>query len=142
MNKKTVTILSVLIILAFIGYMIIDFVKPVGSADAEAITPQSQNIDDAWKISSEFKVNEGSLKAVSVTPSGKIYLGGDSFVSCYDNSMKLIWNVKAPSTVTSLSNWGDSIFASTSEQILVMNADGRILNEWGPFEDSCMITSV
>ena len=142
MNKKTVTILSVLIILAFIAYMIIDFVKPAGSADAEATIPQGQNIDDAWKISNEFKVNEGSLKAVAVTHSGKVYLGGDSFVSCYDNSMKLVWNVKAPAPVTSLSYWGDTIFASTSEQILVMNTIGKILNEWGPFEDSCIITSV
>ena len=142
MNKKAVTIVSVLIILAFIGYVIIDFVKPPASANDEATVPQGKVIDDAWKITGEFKVNEGLLKAVSVAPSGKVYLGGDSFVSCYDNSMKLIWNVKAPSPVTSLSNWGDSIFASTSEQILVMNADGRILNEWGPFEDSCMITSV
>ena len=142
MNKKTVAILSVLIILAFIGYMIIDFVKPSGSVVDEAIIPQNQNIDDAWKISSEFKVNEGALKTVSVTPAGKVYLGGDSFVSSYDNSMKLIWKVKAPSPVTSLSNWGDTIFASTSEQILVMNTNGKILNEWGPFEDSCMITSV
>jgi hypothetical protein len=122
--------------------MIIDFVKPSGSVVDEAIIPQNQNIDDAWKISSEFKVNEGALKTVSVTPAGKVYLGGDSFVSSYDNSMKLIWKVKAPSPVTSLSNWGDTIFASTSEQILVMNTNGKILNEWGPFEDSCMITSV
>jgi hypothetical protein len=142
MNKKTVTILAVLIILAFIVYMIIDFAKPAGSVDDEAIIPSGQNIDDAWKISSEFKVNEGSLKAVSVTPAGKVYLGGDSFVSCYDNSMKLIWSVKSPSPVTSLSNWGDTVFASTSEQILVMNTNGRILCEWGPFEDNCLITSV
>jgi hypothetical protein len=142
MNKKTITILSVLIILAFIGYMIIDFVKPAGSVNDESIIQQGHKIDDAWKISSEFKVNEGALKTVSVTPAGKVYLGGDSFVSCYDNSMKLIWKVQAPSPVTSLSNWGDTIFASTSEQILVMNTNGKILSEWGPFEDSCMITSV
>jgi hypothetical protein len=142
MNKKTVTILSILIILAFIGYMIIDFVKPASSVDAEVLIPQGQNIDDAWKISNEFKVNEGALKAVSVTPAGRVSLGGDSFVSCYDNSMKLNWKVKAPSPVTSLSSWGDTIFASTSEQVLVMSTDGKILNEWGPFEDSCMITSV
>jgi hypothetical protein len=142
MNKKTVTIMSVLIILAFIGYMIIDFVKPAVSVNDEAINPQGQVIEDAWKISGEFKVNEGILKAVSVSPTGKVYLGGDSFVSSYNNSMKLIWTVKAPSPVTSLSNWGDSIFASTSEQILVMSTDGKMLNEWGPFEDSSMITSV
>lgn len=142
MNKKTVTILSVLIILAFIVYMIIDFVKPAGSANDETIVPQGQNLDDAWKISNEFKVNEGSLKAVSVAPSGNIYIGGDSFVSCYDKSLTLLWNAKASSPVTALSNWGDTLYASTAEQIIVMNSAGKILNEWGPFEDSCMITSV
>ena len=68
---------------------------------------------DAWKISNEFKVNEGSLKAVTVTRAGNIYLGGDSFVSCYDKDLKLMWNVKTPSAVTSLSNFGDTIYAST-----------------------------
>jgi hypothetical protein len=122
--------------------MIIDFVKPAGSDNSETAIVQGQDIQDAWKISNEFKVNEGSLKTVSVSSSGKVYLGGESFVSCYDNSMKLLWNVKSPSPITSLSNWGDTLFASTSEQILVMNMAGKILNEWGPFEDSCMITSV
>ena len=142
MNKKIVTILSVLIVLVFIGYIIYDSTRPAGSAKNEDQNSQIQQIPDAWKISNEFKVNEGLLKAVSVSPAGRIYLGGDSFVSCYDNSMKLIWNIKAPSPITSISNWGDTIFASTSEQVLVMNANGKILNEWGPFEDSCMITSV
>ncbi len=142
MNKKAVTILSVLIILVFIGFMIFDSVKPASSVKNETQNSPIQEIQDAWKISNEFKVNEGLLKAVTVTPSGKVYLGGDSFVSCYDKDLKLIWNVKTPSPVTSLSNFGDTIFASTIEQILVVNTAGKILNEWGPFEDSCIITSV
>jgi hypothetical protein len=141
MSKKTITILSVLVILAFIGYMIIDFVKPAESAKSEKVISDGEDIADAWKISGEIKVNEGSLKAVTVAPSGNIFIGGDSFVSCYSNTMQLLWNVKTPS-VTSLSCWGDTLFASTSDQILVLNSKGTILNEWGPFEDSCMITSV
>ena len=142
MNKKVVTILSVLIILVFIGYMIFDSVKPASSGKNETKTSEIQAIPDAWKISNEFKVNEGTLKAVTVGPAGKIYLGGDSFVSCYDKDLKLIWNLKTPSPVTSLSNFGDTVFASTMEQILIMSLDGKIKSEWGPFEDSSIITSV
>src|SRR5450631_1575566 len=141
MNKKTVTVLSVLIIVVFIAYIIYDVFKPsniINDPKANVIP----EIADAWKISNELKVNEGKLKAVTVLPSGVIYIGGDSFLSCYDKNLKLKWSVKTPSQVTSLSNYGDTIFASTVEQILVVDSSGAILNEWGPFEDSCIITSV
>lgn len=142
MNKKTLMILSVLIILAFIGYMIYDFVRPANSVKDEIKNSEIPAIPDEWKVVNEFRVPHDSLKAVSVTPAGTVYLGGYSFVSCYDKDLKLIWNVEMPSPVTSLSNSGDTVFASTMEQILIMNKDGKILNEWGPFEDSCIITSV
>jgi hypothetical protein len=142
MNKKALAFISVLIILFFIGYMIFDFIKPKSSGKNETKTQEIQAIPDAWKISNELKVNEGSLKAVTVTLAGKIYLGGNSFVSCYDKDLKLIWNLKTPSPVTSLSTFGDTIFASTIEQILILSQDGRIKSEWGPFEDSSIITSV
>ena len=130
MNKKLVTVLSVLVIIAFVAYIILDTAKPSLTADDESIKAEPNSIPDAWKISTEMKVTEGQLKAVAVEPSGKIFLGGDSFVSCYDKDMKLIWNIKTPSAVTSLSNCGDTVFASTNEQILVMNSAGRILNEY------------
>jgi hypothetical protein len=141
MNKKTVTVLSVLVIVVFIAYIVYDVFKPSGTInDPKAnVIPE---IADAWKISNELKVNEGTLKAVTVSPFGLIYVGGDSFLSCYDKELKLKWNVKTPASVTSLSNYGDTVYATTLQQILVMNRDGKILNEWGPFEDSSFITSV
>jgi hypothetical protein len=142
MNKKYVTFLSVLIILAFVGYIVFDFVRPADAIRNEIRNADSLQIADAWKITSELKVEEGSLKAVAVTPAGLVYLGGDSFVSCYDNELKLIWSVKTQSPVTALSSTGDTLFASTTEQILIMSPVGKIVNEWGPFEDSCLITSV
>ena len=142
MKKNLITILSVLVILAFMGYIVFDSIKPESSGKNETKNVEAKEIPDAWKISNEFKVNEGSLKAVTIGHSGKIYLGGDSFVSCYDKDLKLIWNLKTPSPVTSLSNFGDTVFASTMEQILIMSPEGRIKSEWGPFEDSSIITSV
>ena len=76
------------------------------------------------------------MKAVTVSPAGNIYLGGDSFVSCYDNDLKLFWNLKTPVSCYFTFKLGDTIFASTMEQILVISTDGKIMNEWGPFEDS------
>jgi hypothetical protein len=140
MNKKFISVLSVLVILVFIGYIVFD-VKSSGSEKVEINSSTKVDIPDAWAITTDFKVNEGKLEAVSVT-TGKIYLGGDSFVSCYDSDLKLSWTMKTPAPVTSLSNSGDSIFASTRSQILVINTTGKMLGEWGPFEDSSMITSV
>jgi hypothetical protein len=142
MNKKLLTIFSVVIILVFIGYIIFDTANPADSGNAEAKNAATPELPDAWKISNEFKVNEGSLEAVTVASSGLIYLGGDSFVSCYDKDLKLNWNVKSSSPVTALSTSGDTVFASTVNQILVMSSAGKILNEWGPYEDSSLITSI
>jgi len=142
MNKKVVTILSVTIILVFIGYIIFDSMKSGSSGQNETKNAEVKETSDAWKISNVFKVNEGTLKAVTIGPAGKIYLGGDSFVSCYDKDLKLMWNLKTPSPVTSLSIFGDTVFAATMEQILIMSPEGRMKSEWGPFEDSSIITSV
>ena len=141
MNKKLIPVLSVLVIVVFIGYIIFDVTKTTGSDKVEIKTAGKIDIPDAWTITTDYKVSEGTLEAVSASP-GKIYLGGDSFVSCYDSDLKLIWNLKTPAPVTSLSNSGDSIFASTRDQILVINSTGKMLGDWGPFEDSSMITSV
>src|ERR1035437_82011 len=102
MNRKLVTVLSVLVVIVFIGYIILDTAKPLGSAKDDSKKLETKEIPDAWKISTEFKVGGDSLKAVTVTLSGKIYVGGNSFVSCYDKDLNLKWNVKTHSAVTSL----------------------------------------
>lgn len=142
MNKKVVTVLSVLIILVFIGYIVFDTARPAAQTKNETSAQAAPEVPDAWKISNEIKPGGDSLKAVTVTITGKIYVGGNSFVSCYDKDLNLQWNVKTPAAVTALSNFGDSVFVSTRTQILVMNPGGKILNEWGPFEDGSLITSV
>jgi hypothetical protein len=141
MDKKLVTVLSVLVIVVFIGYMILDVSRPEGPAPAEGINFNSE-IEDAWMISREMVISEGTLNAVAASSTGRIYLGGDSFVSCYDTDLNMLWNTKTDSVITSISVSGDSIFASTMEHILILSQDGKILNEWGPFEEGSMITSI
>jgi DNA-binding beta-propeller fold protein YncE len=142
MNRKVVTVLSVLIILVFIGYIVFDTARPEAQNKNVTSGPVTPEIPDAWKISRELKVSQGSLKAVTVSLKGNVYLGGESFVASYDKDLNPVWSMKTPSAITSLSNYGDTIFASTDEQVLVINMKGKLLNEWGPYGDSCMITSV
>jgi len=142
MNKKTTAFISVLIIVVFIGYMIYDSSKSEGPDNSP---PAYENViypDGNWKISEEFKIKEGSLKAVAASRSGNIYLGGDSFVSCYDGKLNQVWTLKAPAPVTSLAFCNDTIYASTMDMVLVINNEGKLLNEWGPFENNSIITSL
>lgn len=141
MNKKITAIISVLIILVFIGYMVFDSVKPPLSENSDSLI-KNASPDVNWEITKKLKVNEGSLKAVAVSSSGDIYLGGDSFVSCYDQELKLIWSLKAPDPITSLSFCNDSVYASTIDMVLVINNQGKIISEWGPFENNSIITSL
>jgi len=142
MNKRVTAFLSVLIILVFIGYMIFDTARPQGLEKNKNESGVIDILHDSWKISREFKVENGSLKAVTVSPAGNIYLGVDSFVSSYDRDLKLAWKLKTPYLITSLSDYGDTIFASSMEKILIISSGGEIKDEWGPFEDNGIITSV
>jgi hypothetical protein len=142
MNKRFTTIFSVLIIIVFIVYIIFDTSRPEGSGASENQSAKRENLPDKWMISDALQVREGSLKAVSVSASGDIYIGGESFVSCYTRELDLVWSLKTDAPVTSLSNYGDTIYASTTEMILVISKDGKMKDEWGPFEDNSLITSV
>lgn len=142
MNKKFITFFSVLIIVVFIGYMIFDSVRPEGIIKNIDVPEDIDTIADSWMISREFKIEKGSLKAVTVSSEGNIYLGIDSSVSAYDKNLKLLWNLKTPFPVTSLSNYDDTIYATSLDQVLIISSGGKIEDEWGPFEDNGIITSI
>ncbi len=142
MNRRTASIFSVLIIVAFIGYIIFDSIKPEGLSSQDKTIQRSDSVPEPWKISGRIVIKEGALKAVAVSSTGNIIAGGDSFISCYNNDHDLLWSLKTAWPVTSLSVCGDTILASTMELILVISADGTLRDEWGPFEDKAIITSV
>lgn len=142
MNKKFASIFSVMILVVFIAYMIFDTSRPSLTEKKEVKSAESDSIPEKWKVSDIIPVSEGSLKAVTVSLSGNVYTGGDSFVSCYSPDLRSLWSLKTPYPVTSLSVYGDTIFASTVELILIIGSDGQLKDEWGPFEDKSFITSV
>ncbi len=143
MKKSLLTYASLLIIILFIAYMIFDSVKPAEKSAGNTTSLLNDTIlQDAWGVPAEIKVKEKKLNAVAAGSEGKIYAGGDSFVICYkDESGEVVWKFNAPSPVSALSVSGDSVFASTSDQILVIS-EGKLINEWGPYESNSIITSV
>jgi hypothetical protein len=74
MNKKFTMFFSVLIILAFIGYIIFDTARPEGFTNNSTPAKESNSIPDAWKVSGEIKVKEGPLTSVTVAPAGSYTL--------------------------------------------------------------------
>jgi hypothetical protein len=141
MNKKAVSIIAVLIIVIFIGYIILDTASP----EKEKKTEKSEEISlnpDKWMISKILDPEAGPLKAVAVSKEGKLFLGGDAWVACFDENLKLLWNLKTPKPITALAVAGDTLFAATIETIMLINLKGEIKDEWGPYENNSIITSV
>jgi hypothetical protein len=142
MNKKFATVFSVLILAVFIAYIVFDTTRPAKIEKKEYSASTFDSLPEKWNISAELAIRQGALKAVTVSQGGDIYTGGDSFVSCYSKDLQLIWSIKTPYPITSLSNYGDSIFASSTEMILLIGRNGKLKDEWGPYEDKSFITSV
>lgn len=142
MNKTFLTYAALLIIFVFIGFMIYDSVKPEGSKKALPGRPGIPMPEDKWQIVEELPVKKGNLKAVAVSHDGYVYAAGDSFISCYDNELNEAWSLKTADPVTSIVSSGDSLFATTMEVVLVVSKQGKLLNEWGPFDQNSIITSI
>jgi hypothetical protein len=142
MSKKLVSVFAVVIILIFIGYIVIDTASSGTKKSSVKSEENPETEQDKWIVSKILDPGAGALKAVAVSSSGIVYLGGDSWVGCFDRNLKLLWNLLTPKPVTSLSISGDTIFASTMETILLISPRGEIKDEWGPYENNTIITSV
>lgn len=143
MNKKTAGIISIVIIFAFIGYIIFDVAT--GRSDrttaAEELTVRQELITN-WQITNELHITEGRLQAVSLAGNENIICGGDSFLSLYDNTYEQLWNTNTPSALTALAAFGDTIYAATNETLLLYDTSGKLIDEWGPYDDEAIITSI
>jgi hypothetical protein len=139
-KKKILALFSLVIILAFIGYIVYDTVKS-DRKPAETVTSINDTVPgDKWQISTVIEVQEG-LKAVTATSDGNIYAGGDSYIVCYNNQLNKLWQIETPTRVTALATYGDTLFATSEEVIYLINSSGEIICEWGPYEANCLITS-
>jgi DNA-binding beta-propeller fold protein YncE len=142
MNKKWGTILIIIIILVFAGYIVFDVAFNEDKSRSSDIVKDSTRLPDMWYISRTFETSAGKLKAIAVSGSGNIIIGGESFVISYDTDFEPVWTLKTEKPITALSVAGDTTFAATGETIYIIDKKGEVKDEWGPFEDNSIITSV
>ncbi len=141
-RKKYLAFFSLIIILSFIGYMVYDSVRPVNnSQEPGSIKDDENKLPDMWEIKQEVFIRKG-LKALAVSDNGRIYLGGDSFISCYDDEMNELWSLTTPEKITALAVYRDTVYATSVELIYLLDNDGTMIGEFGPYEANCLITSV
>jgi len=141
MNKKIAALFSVVIIIAFMGYILIDSLKS-GSEPAETPLPGEGMPEDMWQPAKEIKIDDGRLSSVACGSDASVYLGGDSFIICLNPDFTRKWKLLTGSPVTALAVSGDTVYAASEEIITLAGTDGRLLTEWGPYETNSIITSV
>ena len=141
MNKKLTALFALIIILAFIGYMIYDASSGPKKATVTDEQPDTV-IADSWVIDNTYKVTFGELTAVTASPGGLIFIGGDTFIGSLDSSLNALWTIYPEKKVTALAVSGDTLYASTQETIMLFSKDGEHISEWGPYEAGSIITSV
>jgi hypothetical protein len=142
MNKKYIAIFSLLIILTFIGYIIYDTAVSRPETAAAADTVKVPVYSENWRVSKIFKPEEGALTSVAIAKNGNIFLGGESFVSCYDSTLVKKWMLRMPERITAVACYRDSVFATSSGKVFVINASGKQIGEWGPYEINSIFVSV
>ena len=142
MNKKIYAIVSLLIILTFIGYIIYDSVS-LRSGDGPAEVNKQDTIPpDQWMASEEMHITDGPLISVAVSTDGNVLVGGESYLSCYNEYLSRIWTLKMPGSITAVTVNGDTIYAASAETIFLVSTAGKMITEWGPYEANSIITSV
>ncbi|MDT8402806.1 MAG: hypothetical protein RQ743_14050 [Bacteroidales bacterium] len=143
MNKKTAGIISIVIIFACIAYIIFDVAT--GRSDrttvAEELT-EKQELLTKWQITNELEIRDGKLRAVSLAGNDNIICGGDSFLSLYNSNYQQLWITNTPSVVTALAACGDTIYAATTDTVFLYDTSGKLVDEWGPYDDEAIITSI
>lgn len=142
MNKKIYAVISLLIILTFIAYIVYDSITPGKIPESGEIAAGMTDLPDRWRTEKELAITDGQLLSVAVSGNGNLYLGGKSFLACYNNSLDLLWRIEMPDKITAVSVCGDTVYAASENIIHLVNNEGEIITEWGPYESRSLITSI
>ena len=142
MNKKYIAVFSLLIILTFIGYIVYDTVVSRPETETKPESAKAPVYTENWIIAKEFLTQEGPLTSVAISKSGLVFLGGESFISCYNSEFVRQWTLKMPERITAVAVSGDSVFASSVGKVFIVSTVGKQIGEWGPFEVNSIFTSL
>jgi hypothetical protein len=142
MNRKLATYTIVILLLIFIGYMVFDVALRKEIPQSSPSASEASGPADQWDVTKVFEPAQGQLNAVTTSENGNVFLGGESFVARFDSAFKPIWEYKTEMPVTALAASGNNLYAAVQGTILVLDFNGEKVDEWGPFEENSMITSL
>jgi hypothetical protein len=142
MNKRWATVIIIVLILILTGYIVFDVARKKETTKGSSSTKEASAVTDQWVVTKIFEPGKGQLNAVSVSNNGSIILGGESFIACYNSDFELLWEFKTGMPATALTISGNIVYAAVQANILVLNMNGEMVEEWGPFDDNSMITSL
>jgi DNA-binding beta-propeller fold protein YncE len=145
MNRFWTTVTIIILLLVFVGYMVFDlaFKKEKVSEVSEVSAPAADSVpNDKWSVDRIFDPGKGKLQAVATLKNGGFIVGGASFLASYDKSFLLQWNSKTEMDVSAIAVHSDKIYAAFNNTIEVFNMKGENLEEWGPYDDKSIITSI
>jgi len=142
MTRLWTTVTLIIMLLVFIGYMVFDLALKKNPADELIRMPGDSILVDKWSQIRVLEPAKGTLSAVAVSQSGRIYLGGDKFIASYDTLYNLLWELGTDMPVTALAVSTDRVYAAATDIIMVFDTDGKKVDDWGPYEDKSLITSV
>lgn len=143
MNKKVAGIISIVFILICIGYIIYDIAT--GKSDIKVVVEEETEqaeLETQWSTVKEFKVEAGRLTSVALTDRDNLICAGETFIAGYNTNFSLDWERLLEETIWALDVYGDTIFAATRENIYLFNLSGELMDEWGPYDDEAIITSI
>lgn len=142
MNKRFASLIIIILIIILVGYIVVDV------ALKEKVKPDIPGIElntgpaDKWAVKRIFTPLHGQLNAIAVTNSSNIIIGGEPYIASYDTSFNLSWKYTTQMSVTAVAADYDKIYAASEGVIIVLNNRGEKIEEWGPFENNSMITSL
>lgn len=142
MNKLWTTVTIIILLLVFIIYMVFDLALKKDLAPDGTLSEADSVVADQWIVAKVFDPGKGQLNAVTVSGDGNIILGGESFIACYDSGFILLWEYTTRMAVSALTVSQKKVYAVAGNIIEVLNIKGEKEDEWGPFEDKSLITSI
>lgn len=142
MNKRWANVMIIVLLLILIGYIIFNSALNKEITPGNSTSTDSLVVPDQWIVKKVFKPGKGQLNSVTISKDGLIVLGGESFILCYDSDFNLLWEYTTEMPVTALTVSGNNVFAAVQGVILTLTMKGEKVEEWGPFENNSMITSL
>lgn len=143
MNKKVAGVISIIIITACIAYIVYDIATGKSEIKVASVTTSpDEAIETNWQIFKEVNISFGNLTSVALTKDDQIICGGESFLAGYDSNLSQTWGKPIEETIFALAVFGDTIYAVSREKIILFTLSGERIEEWGPYDDEPIITSV